>query len=222
MFKRNQKKTFPDRTNNIWNRSDFVMCGLGEKSKLFAKLRHIKCCLKWSKQRIVRGYSDSDLWNMCDYLQMLLPDMLKNLKDNRNGSPGFLGENYTNEEGVLVNDSCHAQWDKILDRMIFLWKETDEAACSKKNPYEEEHSKAFSEFTDKYGVFGEKLQTEEQLEENRRRGGGVTVHFMDELPEYKEISDKYDKEEEKLEKYRNECKDEALDMLKEYFFALWD
>ena len=222
MFKRKQKKTFPDRTNNIWNRFDFAMCGLGEKNKLFAKIRHIKRCLIWSRQRIARGYSDSDIWNMCDYLQILLPDMLQNLKDNRNGSPSFLGENYTNDEGVLVNDSCHAEWDKILDRMIFLWKETDEDTCSKKNSYEEEHSRAFSEFTDQYGIFGEKLQTEEQLEENRRRGGGATVHFMDELSEYKEISEKYEKEERKLEQYRNACKDEALDMLKEYFFALWD
>ena len=29
-------------------------------------------------------------------------------------------------------------------------------------------------------------------------------------------------EDEKLEKYREECKDEAIDMLKEYFFSLWD
>jgi len=27
---------------------------------------------------------------------------------------------------------------------------------------------------------------------------------------------------DKLEKYREECKDEAIDMLKEYFLSLWD
>ena len=106
--------------------------------------------------------------------------------------------------------------------MIFLWKETDEDTCSKRNSYEDEYMKAFGEFTDKYGLLGEKLQTEEELEENRKRGGGGTVHFMHELPEYKEISDKYHEEERNLEQYRNECKDEAMDMLKQYFFALWD
>jgi hypothetical protein len=45
---------------------------------------------------------------------------------------------------------------------------------------------------------------------------------MHELPEYKEISDKYDKEQKRLEEYRNTCKDEAFDMLKRYFFSLWD
>jgi len=52
-----------------------------------------------------------------------------------------------------VNDTCHAEWDIILERMIFLWRETDEETCSKK---------------------------------------------------------------------REKCKDEAIDMLKEYFFSLWD
>jgi hypothetical protein len=72
--------------------------------------------------------------------------------------------------------------------MIFLWRETDEDTCSKKNPYEEEHSKASDEFNDKYGLFGGKLQTEKELEENKKRGGGGTVHFMYELQEDKEIS----------------------------------
>ena len=222
MLKRNGEKKLPDRSNNIWNGYDFAMCGLGEKNMLWARIKHIKRCLCWSKQRIVRGYSDFDVWNMYGYLQTLLPDMLQNLKDNRNGSPSFLGENYTNDKGILVNDTCHTEWDKILDMMIFLWKEISEDTCSKKNPYEDEYMKAFDEFTDKYGLLGEKLQTEEELEENRKRGGGGTVHFMHELPEYREISDKYHEEECNLEQYRNECKDEAMDMLKQYFFALWD
>jgi hypothetical protein len=45
---------------------------------------------------------------------------------------------------------------------------------------------------------------------------------MDELPEYKDIDDKYRHESEKLEQYRDNCKDEALDMLKKYFWYLWD
>lgn len=198
------------------------MSSLGEKCRIWAKIKHIKRCLKWSKQRIVRGYADSDVWNMYGYLQTLFPDMLQNLKEHRHGSPGFLGENYTNKDGILLNDTCHAEWDKILDRMILLWKETDESTCSQKNPYDEEHSGASHEFSEKYGFLGEKLQTKEELEENKKRGGGCTVHFMDELPEYKEIAEKYREEERRLEQYRNACKDEAMDLLKQYFFALWD
>ena len=78
-------------------------------------------------------------------------------RDNRHGSPGYLGENYKNKDGILVNDTCHEEWDKILDRMIFLWRELDENTCTKKNPYEDEYMKASEEFDNKYGLLGEKL-----------------------------------------------------------------
>ncbi len=147
-----------DLPNNIWNREGFAMSGFGERSRLWGKIKHIKKCIYWSKQRIVRGYADIDKWNMSHFLQTLIPDMLQELRDNRWGSPGFLGE---------------------------------------------------------------KLQTETEVEENRKRGGGGTVHFMNELPEYKEIYEKHYAEERKLEAYRIECKDEALNLLKEYFYSLW-
>ena len=158
MFKRSKKAALEEgHTNNIWNKHDFTMCGLGEKSRLWATMKHLGRCVKWSKQRIVRGYADSDIWNMYGYLQTLLPDMLEYLKNHRSGSPGYLGENYTNEDGILVNDTCHEAWDRILDRMIFLWRETDEETCSKKNSYEDEYMKALDEFTEQYGILGEKL-----------------------------------------------------------------
>lgn len=146
----------------------------------------------------------------------------KRYPGTRTGSPGYLGENYTNENGILVNDTCHEEWNCILDKMIFLWREAEKDTCSQKNPFDEAHSKAMDEFTERFGLFGNKLQTEKELEENRKRGGGGTIHFMDELPEYKEISDKYREEEKRLEEYRRKCKDEAIDMLKQYFYDLWD
>ena len=66
------------------------------------------------------------------------------------------------------------------------------------------------------------LWDKEELEENRKRGGGSTVHFMSELSEYKEISEKYHAEELELDTYRLGCKNEAMDLLKEHFYALWD
>ena len=208
--------------NNIWNKEDFRMCGLGEKNKFVAKIKHIRKCIRWSYQRVTRGYADCDKWDMYTFLQILIPEMLQDMRDNRHGSPSYLGENYMNADGILVNDTCHDEWDKILDYMIFLWRESAEISCTRKNPYEEEYHKASEEFREKYGLLGEKLQTQEELEENQKRGGGGTIHFMSELPEYKEISDKYHEEELKLDAYRQECKNEAMDLLKEHFYALWD
>ena len=98
--------------NSIWNKEGFLMCGLGEKNKIIARIKHFGKCCRWSWQRIVRGYADCDKWKMYQYLQNLIPDMLQDLRDKRYGSPGFLGENYTNEEGILVNDTCHEECGK--------------------------------------------------------------------------------------------------------------
>ena len=216
-----KEKTEKVNKNNIWNKEDFAMAGIGERNKLFAKLKHFFRCIKWSGQRVFRGYADCDIWSIDCYLQRLIPDMLQTLKDTRHGSPGHLGENYTNEDGILVNDTCHTEWDRILERMIFLWRESDNDNCSRKNPYEDEMDCAFRNFADKYGMLGEKLQTEEELNKNRENGNTV-MHFMDEVPEYKDIYDRYFAEEKELENYRSACKDEAIDMLKEYFYDLWD
>lgn len=210
-----KNKELPARNNNIWNKRDYVLVGRG------SRLKHFFRCIKWSKQRITRGYADSDVWEMRAFLQRLIPDMLQNLKDNRHGSPSCVGEDYVNEDGFLVNDTCHEEWDKILDKMIFLWHEMDEDLCSKTNPYEEEHLKVFCEFCEKYGYCGEGLMTEEEKAE-QERSGNTTMHFMSELPEYKDIDDKYIEESKKLDKYQEECKDEAIDMLKKYFYYLWD
>ena len=126
-----------------------------------------------------------------------------------------------NADGILVNDTCHEEWDKLLEHMVFLWRESAEDTCTRKNPYEEEYSKASAEFREKYGLLGEKLQTEEELEENRKRGVR-TMHFMSELSEYKDISDKYNAEELEMDRYRLGCKNEAMDLLKKHFYALWD
>ena len=217
----NRKKDSSNRPFNIWNGKDFSISGFGKNHCIIGIIRHFFNCLKWSGQRINRGYADCDVWDMYSYLQTIIPDMLQNLKDNRMGSPGHLGENYTNEDGLLLNDTCHTEWNRILDRMIYLWRESDEETCSKKNIYEKRYMKAFQEFQEEYGPFGSKLRTPEELKEDGKKGTHV-LHFMDEVPKYKQISDKYLNEDEKLERYRRECKDKALDMLKQYFYDLWD
>ncbi|WP_192575456.1 hypothetical protein [Butyrivibrio fibrisolvens] len=42
------------------------------------------------------------------------------------------------------------------------------------------------------------------------------------VPEYKEIENRYFEESRKLDQYRDECMDRAIDMFKEWFWDLWD
>lgn len=59
---RKKKKELVRDNMNIWNSYDFAMSGLGKKSRLLAKIKHSRKCIKWSKQRITRGYADCDVW----------------------------------------------------------------------------------------------------------------------------------------------------------------
>ena len=56
---------------NIWNKYDFAMSGLGKKNKILAKIKHFFKCVKWSKQRITRGYWDhQDIWEKTILMKM--------------------------------------------------------------------------------------------------------------------------------------------------------
>ena len=105
--------------------------------------------------------------------------------------------------------------------LTFLFREADERQCRRKNPYEEEHSKAFSLFINQYGLLGERLRTPEERERDKEQNV-TTYHGMCELPEYKELCNRYDKEEKKLEQYREECKNKAFDLFSKWFYSLWD
>lgn len=86
--------------NNIWNKTDFRLYAMGEKNKIIAAVKYIRNRMIWSWQRITRGYAECDKWGMYGYLQGLIPDMLQDMRENRHGSPGYLGENYKNKDGI--------------------------------------------------------------------------------------------------------------------------
>lgn len=92
------------------------------------------------------------------------------------------------------------EWDRILDYMILLWQESNEHTCSRKNPYIAEYKKAKIFFHAKYGY----------------------STAPDAVPEYKKIEDQYYAEEKMLEQYRMACNDEALVMLRQYYYYLCD
>ena len=76
-------------------------------------IRYTFMWLKWCCQRAFRGWADCDLWDMDWYLITIILPMLKELRKNSHGYPGY-GEASTSEK-----------WDAILDKMI----EGFEAGC---------------------------------------------------------------------------------------------
>lgn len=159
------------------------------------------------KQRVTQGFCDRDLWNIGTWFLSLMPVMLQRYKKLCRGCPACLEEDPT-------------EWDKILDEMSFLFQEALEETCSRKNPYYDEHMRQFSEFNERFGMFGERLQTEEELARHGRTGCS-TVHFMRELPEYQEIDEKYEAAEKELEEYREQCRVKAMELFTKWMPHLW-
>lgn len=161
-----------------------------------------------------------DVWNMFDWFLEVIPSMLEELKGNAHGTPSSL-VNMTDDAHVHDDEESLEKWKSILGEMAYLFRESSEETCEKKNPYEDEYERASEQFISEYGLFGEKLKTPGEIEKERKRGY-CTMHTMGELPEYRDICDKYWDEEKRLNLYRNECKDKAFELLKNWFWALWD
>ena len=170
-------------------------------------------------ERIHRGYCDYDIFAINDWFLGLMPVMLEDFKDHLHGCP--IAPDSISQQLCLGEEATHNEamkkWRNVLNRMIFLLKEGNEETCTRKNLYYDEYYKAFYEFEEKYGSFGEKLLTEEE-----KKGPGIRWHMMDEIEEYKPISNLFFEEEEKLDKYRKDCRDEALSLFSKWFDALWD
>ena len=179
---------------------------------------------KQKRQRYERGFADSDVWNMYDWFIKMARPMLQKLRNERSGSPATLGNNYYDEDGLMQNDTCHAEWDEVLDRMIFLLGEMDEDTCSRKNKYQEAWWKSYVEFDKKFDFDEDGLKTSAEKEKEQ---ADSTKHMNspEDEPNREDIhklkSQWYD-EELKLGEYRNQCKNEFFTLFSKYFWDLWD
>ena len=163
-------------------------------------------------QRLRYGYCYRDTWSIDQWFLTVVPNMIHDLRINSHGYPGsFEG---LEEENIQ-------KWNRILKRMEFLFREANEDTCRKKNPYEKEHDLAREEFTVKYGMFGEKLKTEEEIAREKREHTH-RLYMMSDVPEYAEISEKWLAAEGELREYRDRCLKQGMVLMTKYFWNLWD
>lgn len=98
---------------HITNGSRFPYCLKEIPGQIF---RLMRCSI----QRVQKGYCYIDLWSIDWWFLSVVPDMLKEFRDNKNGYPADL--------------ESEEQWNEIIDKMILLFTEANEETCSKKNP----------------------------------------------------------------------------------------
>ncbi len=194
----------------------------------FNPIKHIQRWgrnLKHAYQRIRYGYCNSDVWEIDGWFLNVLPDMLEDLKETTHGYPDIPGDASHAVVGIgnrgEEDEIGMKRWQDILSEMIFFLREANKDTCTRENPYKDEYYKASDEFKKKYGEFGDGLKTEEEKAKEKKKGS-YRWYMPSDVPEYKEISDKYYRESREIAKYRNECKDKGLDLFREWFWNLWD
>ena len=167
--------------------------------------------IKWTHQRIWKGYCDYDIFSIDHWFMKIMPEMLKVFKETRHGSPVAVNCHshivFLDEEER--NQNVHDERDKNLDRMIFLLGEMDEVSCSQQNPYADAYFEAVQKFME---------SPVEHADESR------TYRYPDlkEYPEYRELHKNYHAEEKRLNQYRLDCKQEFFELFEKHFYDLWD
>lgn len=180
--------------------------------------------VKYSYQRIRYGYCDRDIWSIRDWFLAVIPNMLDDMADNLHGFPSSYSPDCIDVHSIQMEDSSRnslEEWKDTLKHMAFLLREAGEETCTRKNLYESEWLAAHDAFADKYGFLGEGLKSPEEIEKEKGTSS-IRIHFPSELPEYKKLSDRYFKEERKLQEYRELCKKEGLEIFEKWFWDLWD
>lgn len=83
-------------------------------------------CIKYGHQRIRRGYSDEDVWDIDRWFYRVVIPMIDQHRRSTQGVPNKIAENYCDENGNLDDKVAMAAWDRELRKMIWLFRESDE------------------------------------------------------------------------------------------------
>lgn len=178
---------------------------------------------KHAYQRATKGYCDADLFSINSWFLWTMPNMLDEMANRLHGYPNFPNDGTAPKTQALdLSDENEGpsegikKWRTTLQTMAQLIRDADEDNSSVKNQYEEEWSKAYDEFHEKYGFLGKKLEGDTDKKK------ALTVHFPDEFPEWKDIMIKFREEEEKVLQKRADNFREGMAMFVKWFWDLWN
>lgn len=152
--------------------------------------------IKYAYQRIIRGYADCDRWNIDNYIAYLLPAMLMDLRENGNSYPDFV------DPSIVTS---FEDWQAVLQEMAEHFHNTLEW---------EEDIPINKEIMKIYDKTNAHILTPERIFEEDCK--------YDDKEAYLKDRETWFELEKEASKFREEEKDLACDMLKKWFFYLWD
>lgn len=170
---------------------------------------HLTKRIKYAYERVTKGYCRSDVIHLTRYLMHLIPDMTEMSYDLMMGSEAFFPHD--------PDDKYFIERKRWMKEMNYYFRESEEESCLRKNPYDGEFHRLEEVFEKKYGEFGEKLCTPEELETGRRHR--FTIYSAPD-PVMKEIAKRWLSTSFELDEYRERCAQKAVNLMGEHFFEL--
>lgn len=216
------------------------------------RLSDLKFNLKMNFQRFCRGYADCDYWGFYDRFLYIVPLIIKDLRDYCHGSAECEYEEiesysidfieYAKKEIEKGNHRAgydtkeYSDWKFdlydhfirykiILTRIAWCLEQADETVTDIENEYQKEFNKQY--WGDDSDIEGNKFSFSKWFDkhsvvEKFDKKGKPMLHRIITNDVDEELKKKYWNRVEEIEKYRQERKDEAFDLMKKYFYTLWD
>lgn len=122
--------------------------------------------LKCFYQRGTKGYCFRDLWDIDTWFLTIMPEMLAEFKDKKQGYP-ILKEELSDEQNATL-------YNYILDEMIVCFKEANELTCQRENKYKDTYTSEFNFIECKNGMhkleitYSDEAQHKLYIEEERK------------------------------------------------------
>lgn len=169
--------------------------------------------LKHAYQRVKKGYSYRDLWNIDFWFLKIMPNMLEDFTKDLYGYPATIREELKKKNPELTDEEIDEKnldfqyWKDIVKEIAFHFREaSEEENEAKTNQYWEK----MYELQGKYNLF---LPDEKEVKQTMTK---------EDFEEWKTNDEKWLDREKEIENYRNEQLKIGMEMFTKYFWSLWD
>lgn len=219
--------------------------------RIWYKVRDWKFDRRMAKQRRKRGFADCDCWGMDYWFCDTFVKMIRTLRDMKHGAPEREFEEFdtfplawVNEKAKILLEKKNEQgwedegldfwgdekyfdrWWMVLERIAWCLEQSGKWFEEEGNPdlineYRDEHMKQFWGEKDEKESFDDWWNKNWEIDKVDNKGKPLTYKLKEKEVD-KTLEKNYFRREMEISQYKEKCKDEAFDLLKKYFYHLWD